>query len=146
MVSFYFLKIYYLPDFIGKIFEILFVSLSKPLMYSMKHKYLIVLFLIGFLMFAAPANAQQADRANDRTELPIDGLSIYPNPVTGGKVYISSTKNQDKIIEIFNVLGKSVHKTRIRGREMDVSTLTPGIYILKIQEGKGKATRKLVIK
>ncbi|MBT8296148.1 MAG: T9SS type A sorting domain-containing protein, partial [Gramella sp.] len=34
----------------------------------------------------------------------------------------------------------------LRGREMDVSTLTPGIYILKIQEGKAKATRKLVVK
>ncbi len=112
----------------------------------MKKKYLLTFLLIGFLMIAAPAIAQESTRAPQRTELPIDGLSIYPNPVTGGKVYISSTKNQDKIIEIFNVLGKSVYKTRIRGREMDVSTLTPGIYILKIQEGKAKATRKLVVK
>lgn len=112
----------------------------------MKHKYLIVLLFIGFLMIAAPATAQESSRAIQRTENPIDGLSIYPNPVIGGKVYISSTRNQDKVIEIFNVLGKSVYKTRIRGKEMDVSNLTPGIYILKIQEGKAKATRKLVVK
>ncbi|MCG9971604.1 T9SS type A sorting domain-containing protein [Christiangramia crocea] len=112
----------------------------------MKKKYFLTFLLVGFLMIAAPAIAQETSRAPQRTETPIDGLSIYPNPVTGGKVYISSTKNQDKIIEIFNVLGKSVYKTRIRGREMDVSTLTPGIYILKIQEGKAKATRKLVVK
>lgn len=112
----------------------------------MKQKYLFTFLLIGLLMFAVPATAQESSHAPQRTEVQIEGLSIYPNPVTGGKVYISSTKNQDKIIEIFNVLGKSVHKTRIRGREMDVSTLTPGIYILKIQEGKAKATRKLVIK
>lgn len=37
-------------------------------------------------------------------------------------------------------------KTRMRGRELDVSTLDPGIYILKIQEGKAKATKKLVVK
>ncbi|MGA8854205.1 MAG: T9SS type A sorting domain-containing protein [Christiangramia sp.] len=112
----------------------------------MKQKYLFTLLFIGFLMIAAPAVAQESNRASHRTEIPIDGLSIYPNPVTGGKVYISSTQNDDKIIEIYNVLGKPVHKTRLRGRELDVSTLTPGIYILKIQEGKAKATRKLVVK
>ena len=112
----------------------------------MKHKYFFTFLLIGFLMIAAPATAQESSRTPQRTEVPIEGLSIYPNPVSGGKVYISSSKNQDKVVEIFNVLGKSVHKTRIRGREMDVSNLTPGIYILKIQEGKAKATRKLVVK
>jgi hypothetical protein len=112
----------------------------------MKQKYLFTFFIICFLMVAAPANAQESARAIQRTEIPIDGLSIYPNPVTGGKVYISTTKNQDKIVEIYNVLGKPVQNTRLRGREMDVSTLSPGIYILKIQEGKSKATRKLVIK
>ncbi len=112
----------------------------------MKQKYLFTFFLFCFLLVAAPVNAQESLRIQERTEIPIDGLSIYPNPVTGGKVYISTTKNQDKVIEIYNVLGKPVHKTRLRGREMDVSTLTPGIYILKIQEGKAKATRKLVVK
>ncbi|MUP44604.1 T9SS type A sorting domain-containing protein [Gramella sp. BOM4] len=113
----------------------------------MKHKYLLFFLLIGFLMIASPASAQDSTRAQQqRIETPIEGLSIYPNPVTGGKVYISSTKNQDKIIEVYNVLGKAVHKTRIRGKEMDVSNLTPGIYILKIQEGTAKSTRKLVVK
>ena len=112
----------------------------------MKQKYFLTLFLFCLLMIATPASAQEIGRTPERTEIPIDGLSIYPNPVTGGKVYISTTKNQDKVIEIYNVLGKPVHKTRLRGREMDVSTLTPGIYILKIQEGKAKATRKLVVK
>ncbi|MFV8226379.1 T9SS type A sorting domain-containing protein [Christiangramia aquimixticola] len=112
----------------------------------MKQKYLLTFLLFSFLMLAVPVNAQDSFNASHRTETPIDGLSIYPNPVTGGKVYISSTKNLDKIVEIYNVLGKPVHKTRLRGREMDVSALTPGIYILKIQEGKMKATRKLVVK
>ncbi len=111
----------------------------------MKQKYLFIL-LIFCLLIATPASAQDSARVPERTEIPIDGLSIYPNPVTGGKVYISTTKNQDKVIEIYNVLGKPVHKARMRGRELDVSLLTPGIYILKIQEGKSKATRKLVVK
>lgn len=113
----------------------------------MKHKYLIIFLLLGLLTFATPAFAQDSTATPVRTEIPIDGLSIYPNPVvTGGKVFISTTKNDDKIIEIFNVLGKPVQKTRMRGRELDVSTLDPGIYILKIQEGNAKATKKLVVK
>ena len=112
----------------------------------MKQKYLFTFLLACFLIVAAPASAQESSRAPQRTEVPIEGLSIYPNPVTGGKVYISSTRNQDKVVEIYNVLGKPVQKTRLTGRELDVSTLTPGIYILKIQEGKAKATRKLVVK
>ncbi|MGB8375419.1 MAG: T9SS type A sorting domain-containing protein, partial [Salegentibacter sp.] len=69
-----------------------------------------------------------------------------PNPVTGGKVYISTKKNLEKEIEIYNVLGKPVFKTRLRGRELDISSLTAGIYILKIKEGDEKATRKLVVR
>ena len=112
----------------------------------MKQKYLFTFLLFVFLIIAAPASAQDGELVPPRTEVPIDGLSIYPNPVTGGKVYISSTKNQEKEIEIFNVLGKPVQKTRIRGKELDVSRLTSGIYILKIKEGKARATKKLVVR
>lgn len=113
----------------------------------MKQKYLLSFLLFVFLIIAVPASAQDSDLVPARrTEIPIDGLSIYPNPVTGGKVYISSTKNLEKEIEIFNVLGKPVQKTRIRGKELDVSRLTAGIYILKIKEGKAKATKKLVVR
>ncbi|WP_298246081.1 T9SS type A sorting domain-containing protein [uncultured Christiangramia sp.] len=112
----------------------------------MKQKYLFSFLLFSFLMFASSANAQDSLSASARTEISIDGLSIYPNPITGGRVFISSTKNQEKKIEIYNVLGKPVLKTRLRGRELDVSTLTPGIYIIKIEEGRSKATRKLVVK
>jgi len=80
----------------------------------MKKKYLFTFFLACFLIIASPANAQESDRAPHRTEVPIDGLSIYPNPVTGGKVFISSTKNEDKIIEIYNVLGKPVQKNSFK--------------------------------
>jgi len=112
----------------------------------MKQKYLFGFLLFSILMLAAPANAQDSLPASPRTEIPIDGLSIYPNPITGGRVFISSTRNKEKSIEIYNVLGKPVIKTRLRGRELDVSTLTPGIYIIKIEEGSSKATRKLVVK
>lgn len=76
----------------------------------------------------------------------IDGFSLYPNPVTNGKVMINTINNGTKEIQIFNILGKSVISTNLKGKELNVSKLHAGIYILKIQENGKTATRKLVIK
>ncbi len=112
----------------------------------MKQKYLFSLLLVFFLLFSVGASAQSTSVPAYAQEKPINGLSIYPNPVTGSKVFISSEKNQAKEVEVYNVLGKMVLSARLIGKELDVSELTPGIYILKIQEGNSQATRKLVVK
>ena len=111
----------------------------------MKQYYLFTFLLVLFLWVSAPAVAQES-YWKSQTEHSIDGLSIYPNPVTNGKVYINTTFNLEKEIEIYNVIGKPIYKTRLKGKEMDVSTLSPGIYILKITENGNRATRKLVVK
>jgi hypothetical protein len=115
----------------------------------MKQRYFLSFLLVCFLLFsnvvAAQSNAFPANSSNMQ-EKPITGLSIYPNPVTGNKVYISSDKNQPKEIEVYNVLGKIVLSAKLIGKELDVSELTPGIYILKIREGNSQATRKLVVR
>ena len=73
-------------------------------------------------------------------------FSIYPNPLTSGKLYINTNSNSEKYIQIFDVLGKQVFKTTLKGRELDLTKLTAGIYILKVLEEGKTATRKLVIK
>ncbi len=73
-------------------------------------------------------------------------FSIYPNPLTSGKLYVNSNNNTEKQIQIFDVLGKQVFKTTLKGRELNLSKLTAGIYILKVLEDGKTATRKLVIK
>lgn len=112
----------------------------------MKQYYLCTILLALFLWVSAPAVAQESTYGKSQTEHSIDGLSIYPNPVTNGKVYITTDLNLEKEIEIYNVIGKPIHRTRLNSREMDVSSLSPGIYIFKITENGKKATRKLVIK
>jgi hypothetical protein len=114
----------------------------------MKQYYFYSFILAIFLTFSAPnaVYAQDTTSTGNRIEIPIEGLSIYPNPVTSGKVYISTTRNKEKEIQIYNVLGKPVQRTKIRGKELDVSTLSAGIYILKIKEQEASATRKLVVR
>ena len=112
----------------------------------MKQYYILSFLLVSFLLFYNPIAAQSTSLPAYTQEKPITGLSVYPNPVTGSKVYISSDKNQPKEVEIYNVLGKMVLTARLIGKELDVSELTPGIYIVKIREGNTQATRKLVVK
>ena len=78
----------------------------------------------------------------------IEGLSIYPNPVSSGKTYINITSkyNFDKKIEFYNVLGKRIFSTVLTGKELNISNLSKGVYILKITENNTSETRKLVIK
>jgi hypothetical protein len=76
----------------------------------------------------------------------IEGLNLYPNPVSNGKVYITSKNDLDKDIVIFDVLGKKVLQTSISSKELGISNLSPGVYIIKINEGEATATRKLIVK
>ena len=80
---------------------------------------------------------------NDRTS---NQFSIYPNPATNGFVNISSKVGGAKSISVFDVLGKQVIKTTINGERLDISALSSGIYVLKIEQGKASTTKKLVIK
>ncbi len=112
----------------------------------MKQLYLVTLLFIGLLFFAGPASAQVSATATSTKEVPIEGLSIYPNPASGQKVYIITLNNKPKLVEIYNVLGKSILSANLTGNELNISSLDPGVYIMKIQEGKSTATRKLVIR
>src|SRR5690606_21098148 len=111
----------------------------------MKQIYLFAFLLMAMLFTATPATAQLSEEASSK-ELTIDGLSIYPNPASGEKVYITSTKEKPKKVEIYNVLGKVVHAANVTGNELNISSLESGIYIMKIREGNSYATRKLVIR
>jgi len=102
----------------------------------MKHLYIIIFFLIGSLAFG------QDKASNDD----IEGFSLYPNPVTTGKIYITTAKKQPKKILIFDVLGTQVLETTILGKELNVSELDKGVYVMRVFEKDKVATRKLIIK
>jgi len=102
----------------------------------MKHLYLIVFFL-----FVSFSYGQSTGNSGD-----IDGFHMYPNPVTNGKVYISTTENDPKEILIYDVLGTLVLKTTILGKELRLTDLDAGVYVLRVFEKDKMATRKLIIK
>ena len=95
-------------------------------------------------MFTQQSGAQSAIQNSASTN--IEGLIVYPNPVSHGKLYITTKNNLTKEVEIFNVLGKRIYTTTLFGKELNISKLHAGIYILKISEHNVSTTRKLVIK
>jgi Secretion system C-terminal sorting domain len=75
----------------------------------------------------------------------IAGLSIHPNPVSNGVLYINTTANEIKNVIIIDVLGKQVCNTTISGNAINVSNLNSGVYIVKITENGKSNTLKVVI-
>jgi len=106
----------------------------------MKKKYTYLTLLL-FFMFSLNMAAQSKN-----SDASIEGLNFYPNPVSNGKIFISSKSSMDKEITIFDVLGKKVLQASISAKELSIASLSPGVYIIKIREGEATATRKLIVK
>ena len=113
----------------------------------MAKKYFYITLLLVCL-FSLGANAQENKAATTTAGgEPIEGLSIYPNPVSSDRIYITTSKqSQSKEVEIYDVLGKKVLQSTLTGKELNITGLTPGVYIIKIKEGDATATRKLIVK
>ncbi|ANO49614.1 hypothetical protein Pf1_01373 [Flavobacterium columnare] len=76
----------------------------------------------------------------------MDNLTIYPNPASSGRIYITSRSTSSKEIEIYDVLGKLVLQTLLTAKELNITSLNEGVYIIKIKEGEQRITRKLIVK
>jgi len=109
-----------------------------------KYFYITTLLIFFFAFSASAQDVRQSSKPQESTA--IEGLNLYPNPVTNGKVYITSKNDLDKNIIIFNVLGKKILQTAVSSKELNLSDLSPGVYIIKISEGEATATRKLIVK
>ena len=73
-----------------------------------------------------------------------NALKIYPNPTKGNKIYFNITK--DATIKIYNVLGKLIKtgKVSTQNNNFDISNLSKGVYILKINSENQFTTRKII--
>lgn len=82
-------------------------------------------------------------------ENPIAGIQLYPNP-SKGEVTIS-VNGMDGVsqVEIMNTIGKVVYKhsisNAISGKVINISSLSPGLYIVRVSNAKGEFTSKLIV-
>lgn len=87
--------------------------------------------------------------SNNTSEMNQSKVSIYPNP-TNNKITISNNCvwDTETKVSIYNAKGELIiyNKYQFQGSvEMDVSTLSKGIYLVKMQTENGNETKKLVI-
>ncbi|WP_165733999.1 endonuclease [Polaribacter sp. 20A6] len=71
-------------------------------------------------------------------------FKMFPNPTDGNSIYFSVT--EDAKIHIYTVLGKlakSVNVTKSKNK-IDISDLSKGVYLLKINSDKQFITKKLI--
>jgi hypothetical protein len=72
------------------------------------------------------------------------GISIYPNPAINSFKILSPLKIEK--VEIFNVLGQKSSVQNLKSNTIDISTLSKGIYILKVYQENAKVATKKFIK
>jgi len=87
--------------------------------------------------------------ANDNTlsndEFQVVDFSLYPNPTTTGFVTITNRNSAPISVEVYDLVGKQVISNTITN-ELNVSSLTSGMYIVKLSQNNTTVTKKLVIK
>ena len=70
-----------------------------------------------------------------------DEVSVFPNPLKD-KQFIYNSNSSNSFIEIFNLQGAMIYKKQVVSNSIDVSSLSSGIYLIKIIEsGKTKITK-----
>lgn len=68
----------------------------------------------------------------------LDGLSIYPNPVSENLNIVNLDNLTNASVRIFDILGKTVdHSKTLDNNNIDVSGLNSGVYILSISSDQG---------
>jgi hypothetical protein len=75
-----------------------------------------------------------------------ENVTIYPNPTTGQLIIsiTGPTTKENTIISIHNMVGKVVFESHYK-RQIDLSGLENGIYLLKLSLPQGDIVRKLIL-
>lgn len=130
-------------------------------------KNIALLFVLFALLFAPgkqvsgktpgfrPLNGIHSAVSDNDSDLSINNLSVYPNPVFETvKIAFLSSKKSIAAIRVFNNIGNKVYATEtevnsgLNGISIDVrkNAFNPGIYFVQIAIENEVYTRKLIVK
>jgi hypothetical protein len=72
-------------------------------------------------------------------------LNIYPNPVNGDYVTIQSSVSGEKNIEVYDITGKRLINTILNSDKLDVSSVSSGVYLVKVTiQGQTKVSKLII--
>ncbi|PKF76228.1 T9SS type A sorting domain-containing protein [Chryseobacterium sp. PMSZPI] len=80
-------------------------------------------------------NGPILNTANIETETKENTISLYPNPATN-TVYIKVKENKNYYYQLYNTLGQLVKTGMFENKQIDISALASGIYLIRINNSE----------
>ncbi len=99
-----------------------------------------------FMVVSFGVYAQDTIDINNLRNDEIVGFKLYPNPAIADVVYVTTQKNDYKEVKIYDVFGELVLTEKLSTKAMNISRLSPGVYVVQVTENDKSITRKLVVK
>ena len=69
-------------------------------------------------------------------------ISVYPNPVNGGILYISPVENAS--YKIINMIGQEIAKGNITNNEITVANISAGTYLLEVTTNEKSVVKRFI--
>ena len=80
------------------------------------------------------------------SDFSISNFNVYPNPASDFITIESNIQDEISTVQVFDLLGKQVISRGIENNKLNVSNLSQGMYMLKINSVKGNSiTKKIII-
>ena len=71
-------------------------------------------------------------------------FNMHPNPANG-IVKFSTTSSELLTVSVYDLLGKQVIPVQTVKSELNISSLYPGVYFVKMDQGSNSITKKLLV-
>jgi uncharacterized protein YjdB len=100
-----------------------------------------------FLVSAGAKSALETEQPNAISDTRLAPVDIYPNPARGFVNIV--LQNQDQIpvkVAITDISGRTVLSTIIENQQVDISNLSPGVYVFNVNYGNNIGHTRLVVK
>ncbi|MBK7383235.1 MAG: T9SS type A sorting domain-containing protein [Flavobacteriales bacterium] len=76
----------------------------------------------------------------------LEGITVFPNPVTDGRVNIRSTRFGNFSIRVLDMTGREVMNTRSNGNTvLDLSGQASGVYMVRVSDGDASTVQRITL-
>ncbi|WP_282087361.1 M14 family zinc carboxypeptidase [Aquimarina algiphila] len=84
-------------------------------------------------------------KENNLTQLGINDMFLYPNPIEQGVLFIKGIHQKDVAFRIVNYIGQTVMRDKLSEDNINVTNLPEGMYILEVNTGQKTIAKRFII-
>ena len=103
---------------------------------------------ILFFVFCTCIVSLSSGQSNSSKQNAVVEFRAFPNPVSQGVFTITTADIKKKEVVIYSLLGKVVLRLTFseRKKQFDVSQISQGVYLIQVNQGNKKSSKKLIIR